>query len=106
MSYIKALSACPLNWGAKPRYQRSIIEAGVNSCYHPLYEIEQGITTITYNPETRDKKIPLIDFYNTMGRTKHMMSPDFEDIVEESQREVDRRWERLKAKHDNPTIRV
>ena len=45
MAYIKALSACPLNWNDNPRYERSVIDAGVNCCYHPLYEIEDGITT-------------------------------------------------------------
>ena len=104
MAYVKALSACPLNWGDNPRYERSVIEAGVNSCYHPLYEVEQGITTITYDPEARNKKIPLIDFYKMMGRTKHLVAPEYEDIVKASQEEIDRRWARLKAKHENPLL--
>ncbi|WP_058485898.1 thiamine pyrophosphate-dependent enzyme [Defluviitalea phaphyphila] len=104
LAFIKALSACPLNWGDNPRYERSVIDAAVNCCYHPLYEVEQGITTITYNPETRNKKIPVANWLKMMGRTKHLTKPEYSNIVEEIQKEIDRRWERLKAKHENPLL--
>lgn len=104
LAFIKALSACPLNWNDNPRYERSVIDAAVNCCYHPLYEIEEGITTITYNPEERNKKIPVIDWLKMMGRTKHLAKPEYEDIVNSIQQEVDRRWERLKARHESPVL--
>ena len=98
MAYIKALSACPLNWGDEPAKERQVIAAGVDSCYFPLYEIENGITKITYNPEKAGKKIPVIDFLKEMGRTKHLEKAQYEQVVKEIQKEVDRRWERLKAR--------
>lgn len=104
LAFIKALSACPLNWNDNPRYERSVIEAGVNCCYHPLYEIEEGITTITYDPEARNKKTPVIDWLKMMGRTKHLSKPEYSDIVEDIQQEIDRRWERLKACHESPVL--
>jgi pyruvate ferredoxin oxidoreductase alpha subunit len=104
LAFIKALSACPLNWGDNPRYERSVIDAGVNSCYHPLYEIEKGITTLNFNPEDRNKKIPISEFFSMMGRTKHLLKPDNKEILDQIQTEVDRRWERLKAMHENPIL--
>lgn len=104
MAYIKALSACPLNWNDNPRYERSVIDAGVNCCYHPLYEIENGITTLSYDPEEKGKKIPVAEFFKMMGRTKHLIKPNFEEIMEDVQREVDRRWERLKARAESPVL--
>jgi len=104
LAFVKALSACPLNWNDNPRYERSVIDAAVNSCYHPLYEIEEGITTITYDPEARNKKIPVIDWLKMMGRTKHMVKPEYSDIVESIQEEINRRWERLKACHESPLL--
>ena len=104
MAYIKALSACPLNWNDNPRYERSVIDAGVNCCYHPLYEIENGITTLSYDPEEKGKKIPVAEFFKMMGRTKHLTKPNFEEIMEDVQREVDRRWERLKARAESPVL--
>lgn len=98
LAYIKALSACPLNWNDNPRYERSVIDAAVKCCYHPLYEIERGITQITYDPEERGDKIPVADWFKMMGRTKHLLLDDFSDILSAVQNEVDLRWERLKAR--------
>lgn len=101
LAYVKALSACPLNWNDEPRYERHVIELAVNSCYHPLYEIEQGITTLNYNPEDKGNKIPVIDWLTSMGRTKHLKNEKYADIVEDIQKETDRRWERLKARAES-----
>lgn len=97
MAYIKALSACPLNWGDNPRYERKVIDMAVKSCYHPLYEIEQGRTTISYNPENNGDKIPVSQWLEMMGRTKHID----EKISNIIQAEVDKRWERLKNMQNN-----
>ena len=102
--YLKALSACPLNWGDNPRYERKVIEAAIDCCYHPLYEIEQGITTINYNPEDKNKKIEVGDWFAMMGRTKHLARGENSDLLAQIQQEVDRRWERLKAKHSCSTL--
>lgn len=98
MAYIKALSSCPLNWNDNPRYERSVIEAAVNCCYHPLYEVEQGITSISYDPEEKNKKTDVLDWLGRMGRTKHLKDERYKDIVADIQSEIDRRWKRLKEK--------
>ena len=103
-AYIKALSACPLNWSDTPAKERSVVGAGVDCCYFPLFEIENGITTLNYNPENSDKKIPVINWLSAMGRTKHLVKPEYQKIVEEIQSEVDRRWERLKARAEHPLL--
>lgn len=103
-AYIKALSACPLNWNDKPNKERSVIAAAVDSCYFPLFEIENGITAINYNPEKLNKKIPVLDWLTMMGRTKHLGKEQYRDVVEEIQMEVDRRWERLKARAEHPLL--
>ncbi|TCK86751.1 pyruvate ferredoxin oxidoreductase alpha subunit [Natranaerovirga hydrolytica] len=105
LAFLKAISACPLNWGDNPRYERSVIEAAVDSCYHPLFEMEQGITTITYNPEGKDKKIAVEEFFKMMGRTKHLTKKEeYKEIMDQIQTEIDRRWERLKAMNDSPVL--
>ncbi len=97
LAYIKAISACPLNWNDKPRYERSVIDAAVKCCYNPLYEVENGITKINYNPELKGDKIPVGDWFKMMGRTKHLVQEEYRDILSAVQNEVDKRWERLKA---------
>ncbi len=103
-AYIKAISACPLNWNDKPNLERSVIAAAVDCCYFPLYEVEQGITTLNYDPSAKNKKIPVLDWLSMMGRTKHLAKAEYEYIVADIQSEVDRRFERLKARAENPIL--
>lgn len=103
-AYVKALSACPLNWNDKPNTERSVIAAAVDCCYFPLYEIERGITTLNYEPESKNKKIPITDWFSMMGRTKHLAKDEYRPIAEEIQTEVDRRYARLKARAEHPLL--
>lgn len=104
VSYIKALSACPLNWNDKPNTERSVIGAAVDCCYFPLYEVERGNTKLSYNPEQINKKIPIVNWLSMMGRTKHLAKEEYKEIVRELQIEVDRRFTILKAKSENPLL--
>lgn len=103
-AYVKCLSACPLNWGDKPNTERRVIEAAVDSCFFPLYEVENGNTSLSYDPEIKGKKIPVLDWLSRMGRTNHLKSPEYRGVVDEIQQEVDRRWSRLKAKSEHPNL--
>lgn len=101
LAYLKALSACPLNWNDNPANERSVIDAAVNCCYFPLYEVEQGKTKLSYNPKKINKAIPVIDWLGMMGRTKHLAKEEYQEIVAELQEEIDLRFERLVAKSEN-----
>lgn len=103
-AYVKALSACPLNWNDKPATERKVIEAAVDCCYFPLYEVEQHKTVLSYDPEKMGKKIPVIDWLSMMGRTRHLKKEVYADIVSDLQGEVDRRYACLKAKAENPIL--
>ncbi len=100
-AYVKAISACPLNWNDKPDKERSVIEAAVNCNYFPLYEVENGKTNLVYNPEEANKKIPVSEWLGMMGRTKHLLKDEYEELRKEIQAEVDRRFARLLAKSEH-----
>ncbi len=102
--YVKALSACPLNWNDKPNLERSVIGGAVDCCYFPLYEIENGITTLSYDPEKNGKKIPVTEWFAMMGRTKHLVKEEYKEVTESIQNEIDRRFARLKARAENPLL--
>jgi pyruvate ferredoxin oxidoreductase alpha subunit len=99
--YGKLLITCPLNWKSEDRFGQTIVEAAVNSNFFPLYEVEQGVTNITYDPEAKNKKIPLADWLKYMGKTKHLLKEENKDMLVEFEEEVEKRWQRLKAKHEN-----
>ena len=94
-AYIKAISACPLNWNDKPAIERKVIEAAVNSCYFPLYEVEGGVTKLSYDPEKVGKKIPVLQWLSMMGRTKHLQKEEYKNVVDAIQHEVDERYAKL-----------
>lgn len=101
----KLFSACPLNWGSDPAKGNEIIEKAVKSCLHPLYEVECGTTTLNYNPEASDAKIPVTELFSIMGGAfAHLSKPNFADEATRIQAEVDRRWARLKAMSENENL--
>ena len=103
-SYLKALSACPLNWGDKPSTERKVIEAAVNCCYFPLYEVERGITSISFDPEKKGKKTMVDEWLSMMGRTKHLCDGKYDRVRADIQKEIDRRWKKLKLLSDHPDL--
>jgi pyruvate ferredoxin oxidoreductase alpha subunit len=102
--YGKILITCPLNWKSKDELGQSIVEAAVNSCFFPLYEVERGITTITYDPEAKNKRLPTTDWLKMMGKTKHLLKEDSQELLKMFDDEVERRWMKLKAKHESPYL--
>jgi pyruvate ferredoxin oxidoreductase alpha subunit len=102
--YGKILITCPLNWLSEDQDGTTIIDAAVCSNFFPLYEIENGITSITYNPEEKNKKVSVAEWLGSMGKTKHMTKPENADALASFEHEVERRWNRLKAKHENPYL--
>jgi pyruvate ferredoxin oxidoreductase alpha subunit len=102
--FVKMISMCPLAWKTEERMSVPIIQASVDCCFFPLYEVEHGITTINYDPEEKGKKVPVNEWLKHMGKTKHMLKPDCKPELDRFQAEVDRRWVRLKELHKNPLL--
>lgn len=104
MVYGKLLITCPLNWKSEEKYGSTILEQAVNCNFFPLYEVEQGVTNITYDPEKLGTNVKVDDWLKYMGKSKHLLKPENKDILEEFQGVVDHRWNRLKAKDENPYL--
>ncbi len=104
MAYVKALSACPLNWNDKPATEREVVSAAVDCCFFPLYEVEQGITRLSYDPEALGRKVPVTDWLSRMGRTKHLLKEQYREVTDAFQAETDRRYARLKARAADPIL--
>lgn len=102
--YGKILSTCPLNWISKDNDGSTIVGKAVDSCFFPLYEIENGITSITFDPEEKNARIPVSDWLGMMGKTRHLLKPENAGILKNFEEEVETRWQRLKAKDQNPLL--
>ncbi len=102
--YGKVLSFCPLNWRTEDDVGTAVMQAAVDSCFFPLYEVERGETNITYDPEAVGRRIPLRDYLGMMGKTRHLLKEENHAMLEAGDAEVERRWARLKAMHANPLL--
>ena len=55
---------------------------------------------LSYDPERTGKKIPVKDWFAMMGRTKHLVKEEYQDVINRIQEEVDRRYQELKKKEE------
>ena len=100
----KILVSCPLNWGSEERYGLQILQKAVDSCFFPTYEIENGLTILSYDPEAQGRKIPIAQWLEMMKRQAHLLKPENAAQLSALQSEVDRRWQRLKARAEHPLL--
>jgi pyruvate ferredoxin oxidoreductase alpha subunit len=104
MAYGKLLISCPLNWRTDDRAGVDVVQAAVDSCFFPLYEIERGHTTITYDPEPIGRRVAVSSWLRLMGKTRHLCRPENAQLLESIETEIERRWRRLKAMDEHPLL--
>lgn len=102
--YGKLLTACPINWKSKEDEGQDIVKAAVNCNFFPLYEVERGITNITYQPKKGKNEIPVTEWLKYMGKTKHLLKEENKQLLSEFEMETSRRWTSLLQKHNNPYL--
>ena len=66
--------------------------------------MERGITTVTYDPEAKNKRIDVTGWLELMGKTKHLLKEESGEMLQEFREEVERRCKQLKAKHESPYL--
>ena len=93
--FLNVLSPCPRGWQYNMEDLAEICKLAVETCVWPLYEIEDGVWHLTYEPA---KKLPVERFLEKQGRFKHMFKKDNEWMIEDAQKYVDDKWEKLKAR--------
>ena len=91
-TFLNVLAPCPRGWGYPTDMLMQINKLAVETCYWPLYEVVDGVYHITYKPA---KKLPVEEFLKPQKRFKHMFKPGNEWMIEEFQKEVDKRWQEL-----------
>jgi pyruvate ferredoxin oxidoreductase alpha subunit len=102
--YGKILSFCPLNWRTTDDGAEQVLQAAIDSCFFPLYEVEHGHTTVTYDPDAAGRRAPISEWLKQMGKARHLLAPSNAAMLDGLQQEVDRRWRRLRALHAHPEL--
>lgn len=91
-AFMNVLAPCPRGWQYNTPDLMEINKLAVESCFWPLYEVENGKYTVNYIPKN---KIPVADFLKAQGRFKHLFKPGNEKLLVEVQAEIDKRWQDL-----------
>jgi pyruvate ferredoxin oxidoreductase beta subunit len=90
--FMNILSPCNRGWRSRTDDSIQLSRLAVETCFWPLYEIENGVTRITFRPK---EKKTVVDFLRPQGRFKHLFKPENEWVIGKFQEEVDKEWNRL-----------
>jgi len=91
-AFMNVLSSCNRGWRHGTDETIEITQLGVDTCYWPLFEVEDGEWRLTYKPK---EKPPVEEWLKRQGRFRHLFRPENRHVIDELQAEVDRSWERL-----------
>ncbi|HHU63683.1 MAG TPA: pyruvate ferredoxin oxidoreductase [Clostridiales bacterium] len=91
-AFLNVLAPCPRGWRYSTPKLMEIAQAAIDTCFWPLYEVVEGKYRITYMPR---KKKPIEEWLRPQGRFRHLFTKENEHLIEEIQKAVDERWERL-----------
>jgi pyruvate ferredoxin oxidoreductase beta subunit len=94
-AFLNVLTNCPVGWGHEPRETLDILNAAVDSCFWPLYEVVEGRYRLTYVPESIR---PIEDWLRGQTRFSHLLHPEASAVVCEIQRQVTEDWEALRRR--------
>jgi formate dehydrogenase major subunit len=98
-TFLNVLAPCPRGWRSDGAETIELAREAVNSCYWPLFEVEDGEYHLTYRPR---EKQPLIPWLKKQGRFAHLFKPGNEETLENLEAWVDSEWKKLLKKCNEP----
>lgn len=98
-SFINAISPCPRGWRFAPSDTIAISKLAVDCCVWPLYEVVDGEYSLSADSlriaDGKVEKKPITDWFDSQSRFKHLKDERWAPVVEEIQKDVDKKWEKL-----------
>jgi pyruvate ferredoxin oxidoreductase beta subunit len=91
-SFLNVLTDCPVGWGHEPRFANHILDTAVETCFWPLYEVDEGTFRLTHKPE---RKLPIERWLEGQKRFAHLLRPESRSYVEQIQAQIDHDWAEL-----------
>lgn len=94
-AFLNIMAPCHRGWRIPTDAGIEYAKLATECCFWPLFEYERGKWTLNYKPK---EKKPMVDWIKGQGRFKHLFNEKNEHIIEELQKETDRKWEELLAR--------
>jgi pyruvate ferredoxin oxidoreductase beta subunit len=99
-AFLNILAPCPRGWRSDGAESIDLAREAVNTCYWPLFEVENGEYRLTYRPH---HKLPLAPWLKRQGRFAHLFQKGNEWQLGNLERWIDEEWEKLLRKCGEPT---
>lgn len=94
-AFMNIIQPCVLGWKYPSDQSIELAKLAVDTCFWPLYEVEEGEYKLTYRPK---EKKPVEDWLKRQGRFRHLFKPENTEILKDIQDDIDTRWAKLLAK--------
>ncbi len=94
-SFLNVLADCNRGWRHGTDTTVEVMRLAVDTCYWPLYEVDDGVWKLSYKPK---EKKPVEEWLKTQGRFSHLFQPQFRHVIDEIQAKVDEEWASLLKK--------
>ncbi len=91
-AFLNIMAPCPRGWRYSEDLLMEITKLAADTCVWPLYEVVEGEYRLTYEPK---EKLPVEEYLSKQGRFKHMFAKGNEWMIEEIQKNVDKKWNAL-----------
>ncbi|HEY3342535.1 MAG TPA: thiamine pyrophosphate-dependent enzyme [Anaerolineae bacterium] len=91
-AFLSVLAPCNRGWRIDTSDGIKAAELAVETCFWPLFEVENGQWSLSYKPR---HKLPVVEWLKTEGRFQHLFRDEHEDVLDAFQHEVDERWDQL-----------
>ncbi len=92
-AFINCFSVCPTNWKSDPQQGMVISQMASDSNFWPLYEVDHGKWKINYKPRNTEGKLE--EFLGMQGRTKHLLKPENEELLQVLKNKIESDWHYL-----------
>ncbi len=99
-AFLNILAPCPRGWRSDGAESIDLAREAVNTCYWPLFEVENGEYRLTYRPH---HKLPLAPWLKRQGRFAHLFQKGNEWQLANLERWIDEEWEKLLRKCQEPS---
>ena len=101
--FINVLASCFRGWRTQPVTSIDIVKLAVDTCFWPLYEVENGEWKLNYKPK---EKLPIEEWIKVQGRFKHLLKEENKPRLQEFQDWVDKQWAILLEKTGDTVHKV
>jgi pyruvate ferredoxin oxidoreductase beta subunit len=91
-AFLNILCPCIPGWRIAADTAVECARLGVETCFWPLYEVENGAYKINYKPK---EKLPATDWLFKQGRFRHLKGDKWAHMIDDFQKQVDENWDWL-----------